>query len=119
MAFLRMRVMDTVRGEEVKKDSVDNLYARKAFFTTCNLETPHFYIEANPVKVIPDKILVTGPANLVIEGVRTPLVLPFAIFPFRQKGTSAAVSSCPNSVLQIIWAILLQMADTISVSAII
>ena len=79
-----------LRGEEVKKDSVDNLYARKAFFTTCNLETPHFYIEANPVKVIPDKILVTGPANLVIEGVRTPLVLPFAIFPL-QKGQRSGI----------------------------
>jgi len=79
-----------LRGNEVKKDSLNNLYARKAYFTTCNLENPHFYIEANPVKVIPDKLLVTGPANLVIEGVRTPLVLPFAIFPM-QKGQRSGI----------------------------
>ncbi len=79
-----------IHGGEVKKDSANNLYAKKALYTTCDLEHPHFYIEANPLKIVPDKLLVCGPTNLVIEGVRTPLVLPFAIFPI-QKGQRSGI----------------------------
>lgn len=74
-----------IHAREAKKDEDDNLYAHRARYTTCDLDHPHFWIEASPLKIVPDQVLVCGPANLVIEGVRTPLVLPFAIFPL-QKG---------------------------------
>lgn len=72
-----------IHAIEAKKDEDDNLFARSAHYTTCDLEHPHFYIDASPVKIAPNKVLVTGPANLVIEDVRTPLVAPFAIFPLK------------------------------------
>lgn len=68
---------------EAKKNEYDHLFARKARYTTCNADHPHFYIEANPLKIVPDELLVCGPTNLVIQGVRTPLVLPFAVFPIK------------------------------------
>lgn len=73
-----------IHAGEAKKDEEDNLFASKARYTTCNLDHPHFWIEATPLKIVPDKILVCGPTNLVIDGVRTPLFLPFAMFPIQQ-----------------------------------
>ncbi|MCB9261264.1 MAG: LPS-assembly protein LptD [Flavobacteriales bacterium] len=78
-----------IRGEKVLKDSANNTYIKNATYTTCNAEHPHFWIEAKRFKVIPDKQVVSGPANLVVEGVNTPLVLPFGFFPLhkdRSKG---------------------------------
>lgn len=70
---------------EAKKMESEEIYARRVQYTTCDLEHPHFYLEANPAKVIPNELLVSGPANLVITGVRTPFVLPFALFPLKKE----------------------------------
>ncbi|MCB0735378.1 MAG: LPS-assembly protein LptD [Flavobacteriales bacterium] len=75
----------TVRGEKILKDSLDQMYIRHASYTTCNAEHPHFWIAASKFKVIPEKQAVSGPANLVIAGVNTPIVLPFGFFPIQQK----------------------------------
>lgn len=70
-----------IHGESVKKMDDDVWYGRKGRYTTCNLDEPHFHIQANKMKLVPGKVMVTGPANLVIEEVPTPLYLPFGIFP--------------------------------------
>ena len=80
-----------VHGEAVKKDSLNNLYIKGAKYTTCNLEHPDFYISSNRLKVVPKKVVVSGPANLVIEDVPTPLVVPFGIFPLMNKRTSGII----------------------------
>lgn len=77
-------------SEEAMREDDNSLYARRARFTTCDAEEPHFWIEASPIKVVPDQILVSGPGNLVLAGVRTPLVLPFALFPL-QKGQRSGI----------------------------
>lgn len=74
-----------IHGEKVLRDSLENIYVKKARFTTCNLPEPHFYIQANKIKVIPKKQIVTGPANLVIEEINTPLFVPFGFFPIPEK----------------------------------
>jgi LptD protein len=74
-----------VRGEKFVKDSMDHMYVRRASYTTCNAEHPHFWIAASKFKVIPEKQAISGPANLVIAGVNTPLILPFGFFPIQQK----------------------------------
>ena len=79
-----------IHAGEAKKDEDDNLYAEKARYTTCDLDHPHFWIEATPLKIVPNKILVCGPTNLVVDGVRTPLFLPFALFPI-QKGQRSGI----------------------------
>lgn len=54
-------------------------------FTTCNLEDPHFHFHLSRAVLIPDKRIVTGPMNLWILGVPTPVALPFAIIPLKKK----------------------------------
>ncbi|AQG82660.1 organic solvent tolerance protein OstA [Spirosoma montaniterrae] len=74
-----------IRGQNVKKDAEDNLYIGKAIYTTCNLATPHFHINASKLKVINNKQVVAGPFNLVINQIPLPIGLPFGFFPFPKR----------------------------------
>jgi lipopolysaccharide assembly outer membrane protein LptD (OstA) len=74
-----------IHGEKVLRDSLENIYVKNAKFTTCDLPDPHFYIKADKIKVIPKKQIVTGPANLVIADINTPLFVPFGFFPVPDK----------------------------------
>ena len=60
-------------------------------YTTCNLEHPHFYIQARKMKVIPGEKVVTGPFNLVIGDVPTPLGFLFGFFPMPNKSRGSGV----------------------------
>lgn len=80
-----------LRGEEVKKNQHNEMFARRAYYTTCSLEDPHFKIQVGKVKIIPDELIVSGPAQLIIENVPTPLVLPFGIFPLTKEQKSGVL----------------------------
>ncbi len=67
------------KGDSTKRNDV--AYSTDAIFTTCNAEHPHFGIHSSKQKVIPNKLIVVGPSNLVIGDIPTPLWLPFAAFP--------------------------------------
>jgi lipopolysaccharide assembly outer membrane protein LptD (OstA) len=69
-----------IKGERVKRDEFNNFYIRESYYTTCDLDHPHFSIKAKKLKVIPGEKVITGPANLTIGGMPTPLVLPFGLF---------------------------------------
>jgi LPS-assembly protein len=73
-----------VHGEVVKK--VDSLvtYVSRGYFTTCNLDEPHFGFRANKIKVINKKVAVAGPTHPEFEGVPLPIYLPFGFFPLSQ-----------------------------------
>ena len=77
-------------GDVIKKDSLDNLYIRTGKYTTCEQEDPHFFFLLNKVKVIKNDKIVTGPADLFIAGIPTPLALPFGFFP-NKKGRSNGI----------------------------
>lgn len=79
-----------LQGEQVKKNARNEMFVKDAFYTTCGLEHPHFKIAVNKVKLVPDKLIVSGPAQLIIEDVPTPLILPFGIFPI-EKGQRSGV----------------------------
>ncbi len=68
-------------GKEIKKLPNNSMYLKDGSFTTCNLDTPHFYIKTNRIKYTSDKKIITGPAHLVIEDLHTPLFIPFGYFP--------------------------------------
>jgi hypothetical protein len=70
-----------VASQQTKREPDNSIFGFKNGYTTCNLDTPHFQFRARKIKVIPDKLVISGPANLEIEGVPTPLFIPFAIFP--------------------------------------
>jgi len=78
-------------SEQVKRNPDQTIYGAHSIYTTCALDTPHFGIVADKIKVIPGKVIVSGPANLYIEGVPTPLWLPFAIFPVSEKQKSGFI----------------------------
>ena len=52
--------------------------------TTCDADDPHFYLNASTVKVIPNNKSLFGPANLVIQGIPTPVALPFGLAPLKK-----------------------------------
>ncbi|QES89784.1 LPS-assembly protein LptD [Rhizosphaericola mali] len=73
-----------VHADIVKKVSDDVAYAWKGRFTTCNLDTPHFDFRAKKLKLITNKIAVSGPAYPEFEGVPMPVFIPFGIYPLTQ-----------------------------------
>jgi hypothetical protein len=69
-----------VNANTMKKVSKDVAFAYKARFTTCNLDDPHFAFRTNKMKIITDKIGVSGPTFPEFEGVPFPVGIPFGIF---------------------------------------
>jgi hypothetical protein len=80
-----------LHGENVKKQPDNNLFISSARYTTCNLEHPHFYIESKKIKAIPNKKLISGPFNLNIGGLPTPIGFPFGLFPTPKNQSSGIV----------------------------
>ncbi len=77
-----------LRSEKVKKNEYDELFGYNTYYTTCNLEHPHFRIESKKVKIVPDELIVTGPAKFIVDDVPTPLIIPFGIFPLTEERRS-------------------------------
>lgn len=77
-----------VHGSTVKKDANNTTYIRNGFYTTCELDHPHYYISASKIKVIPNNKIVSGPANMVIMDIPTPIAVPFGFFPNKRGRTS-------------------------------
>ncbi len=73
-----------VHGDEVKKVNENTTFIRKARFTTCNLDDPHFAFVTPRMKVINKKLAISGPAHPEFEGVPVPIYLPFGFYPLSQ-----------------------------------
>jgi len=71
-----------LHGTMVKKMPDNKVNIKSGSYTTCNHKHhPHFEFRFRKSKVIPDDKIITGPAFMVIEGVPTPLAVPFGLFP--------------------------------------
>lgn len=70
-----------VNGEQAKKVNENTTFIKRARFTTCNLDEPHFAFLTPKMKVINGKLAVSGPAHPEFEGVPVPLWLPFGFYP--------------------------------------
>ncbi len=77
-----------VVSKQIKRNPDESIYGLWNGYTTCSLDTPHFSIRAKHIKIIPNRIIVAGAANLEIEHVPTPIWLPFAVFPITQSQRS-------------------------------
>lgn len=83
-----------VNAQVLKKVDSNVFYGYKARFTTCNLDTPHFCFRTKKMKMISNKIAVSGPASPEFEGVPIPIGIPFGIYPLnrgRHSGFMAPV----------------------------
>ncbi len=79
-----------IHGSTVKKEPDNTTFIRNGYYTTCDAPHPHFYLKSNKIKVIPNNKVVTGPADLFLMDVPTPLAIPFGFFPNR-KGRSSGI----------------------------
>jgi lipopolysaccharide assembly outer membrane protein LptD (OstA) len=78
-------------GDSIKKLANDHINIASGSYTTCsNHDAPHFEIYFRKAKVIPQDKIVTGPAFLRIEGIPTPLLVPFGFFP-NKKGQASGI----------------------------
>ena len=66
-----------ILGEKVKKQDNDGIHTHSGRYTTCDAEEPHFAIRARKIKTIPGEKIITGPANLEIARIPTPIFIPF------------------------------------------
>lgn len=73
-----------VLGEKVKKINDKEYFAYRSQFTTCNLDTPHFAFRANKMKMVSQKLAISGPIHPEFEGVPVPIYIPFGFFPLSQ-----------------------------------
>jgi hypothetical protein len=73
-----------VNALSLKKMSDSVVYAKKARFTTCNLDTPHFAFRTGRMKIINNKLGISGPTFPEFEGVPMPVGIPFGIFPLNR-----------------------------------
>lgn len=89
-----------IHGEKIYKTPDDILYIKNGKYTTCNLDHPHYYFHAGKLKIIPDDKIITGPANLVLEDVPTPLAIPFGYFPNSNKQKSGILIPEPGNSAQ-------------------
>lgn len=65
-----------------KRQSNGDIHFKQGRFSTCEfIEDPHYHFQLSKAIMIPDKRIVTGPMNLWIKGVPTPLGLPFSVIP--------------------------------------
>ncbi len=70
-------------------DGTTNIF--KSTYSTCDADTPHFYISLPRAKVYPGKKIISGPGNLVLEGIPLPLYLPFGYFPVQTKRAASGI----------------------------
>ncbi len=74
-----------VLAEKSKKINATTTFVSRGQFTTCNIsDYPHFAFRTNKMKIINEKIAVSGPTHPEFEGVPIPIYLPFGFFPLKQ-----------------------------------
>lgn len=78
-------------GRDVKMEDNETIFIENTQFTTCNnTDHPHFYLRLYKAKIIPNKKVISGLSNMVIEEIPLPLGLPFGIFP-TQRGQRSGI----------------------------
>lgn len=68
-----------------KRQANEEIHFVEGRFTTCDLDEPHYHFQLSRGVMVPDKRIVTGPMNLYIAGVPTPLGLPFSYIPQKDQ----------------------------------
>ncbi len=63
----------------------------RSTYSTCDADHPHFYINLPRAKVYPGKKIISGPGNLVLEGIPLPLAIPFGFFPIQKKRAASGI----------------------------
>ena len=81
-----------VNAQKLKKISATEVFASKARFTTCNLDTPHFAFRTGKMKIINNKLGISSAAFPEFEGVPMPVGIPFGLFPLNRGAQSGLMA---------------------------
>ncbi|MEN3046075.1 MAG: putative LPS assembly protein LptD [Candidatus Hydrothermales bacterium] len=87
-------------ADEIYKGEKDEIKAFKGNYTTCELESPHYFFTYKKVKVIPKKDIIAEPVLLYVKDFPI-FFLPFWIFPATRERKSGFLTPRPgrNSLL--------------------
>ncbi len=77
--------------EIAKRHTNEEVHFKKGRFTSCDLDDPHYHFQLSKAVMIPEKRIVSGPMNLWIKGVPTPLGLPFIILPQAEEQSKGLI----------------------------
>lgn len=81
-----------IQSKVSKRVDEDTFFLKDGKYTTCDLhDNPHYFIKLRRAKMIKDDKVITGWANLVLEGIPTPLGVPFGLFPLKKKYSSGII----------------------------
>lgn len=80
-----------IHGKHVKRLSDSLYYIKDGRYTTDKDPKPDYYIRAGRIKYVTDKELITGPAQMYIHDVPTPLLLPFSYIPTSKSRRSGLI----------------------------
>ena len=81
-----------VKAGIAKKVGPNTVFVKEGYFTTCNLDDPHFAFKTDRLKIISNDIAVSGPTHPEFEGVPVPIYLPFGIYPLSQARHSGLIA---------------------------
>jgi LPS-assembly protein len=73
-----------IKATTAKKINANTMFIKEGYYTTCDLDDPHFAFKSNRLKIINNKLAVSGPTHPEFEGVPIPIYLPFGIYPLTQ-----------------------------------
>lgn len=82
---------DYLLSDTTKRFPDGSYFAKGTKFTTCDLDDPHYYINAPKVKVLPNNTIVSGPLNFVIADFPLPIGLPFGFIPDLKEGRRSGI----------------------------
>lgn len=80
-----------IHGSKIKRQASGDIHIDTALYTTCSLDHPHYYFKLRKAIIKPDDKIVSGPVNLFVADIPTPLGLPFAYFPNQKDGTNGII----------------------------
>ncbi|MCW5924562.1 MAG: LPS-assembly protein LptD [Saprospiraceae bacterium] len=87
----RAKFIGAAESSDTTQRSRNTIYNKDAIITTCDHPNPHFGVRTKRLKVIPDKLVVTGFSVVEVGGVPTPLVLPFGFFPITKTRKAGVI----------------------------
>ena len=78
------------RGDNILRLNPKIMVVSKGYYTTCDLDNPHFYFKSNRMKLMVNDKIIAKPVILYIVGVPV-FALPFAVFPNRSGRHSGLI----------------------------
>ncbi|MCB0476898.1 MAG: LPS-assembly protein LptD [Crocinitomicaceae bacterium] len=74
-----------VQMNQSKRHPNGEIHLKDGKISTCELEDPHYHFHLTNAVIVPEKRIVSGPVNIWVNDVPTPVGLPFGFFPIVQR----------------------------------